>query len=60
MQKLATATTQVADGDYTQRVPVMRQDETGQLEQHFNRKAALLATSIVQRKTVVVSSRVPL
>lgn len=52
IRKLATATTQFADGHYIQHVPVTRQDEIGQLEQQFNRMAQQLAASMTQQQTL--------
>ena len=53
IRNLVTATTGFADGDYTQRVPVTRPDEVGQLEHHFNRMAEQLVESIAQRQALV-------
>ncbi len=50
LRHLATATTQFADGDYTQRVQVSRRDEVGQLEQQFNRMAGQLVESMAQQQ----------
>jgi len=49
---LVSATTRFADGDYSQRVQVVRADEVGQLEEHFNRMAAQLVESITQRQAL--------
>lgn len=49
---LVKATSRFAMGDYTQHVCVGRQDEIGQLEQHFNRMASQLTESI-QRQHVL-------
>jgi NarL family two-component system sensor histidine kinase LiaS len=46
IQYLTTATTRIADGEYTQRVPITRKDEVGQLELQFNRMAQQLVESI--------------
>jgi len=50
VRKLVTATTQIANGQYTQRVIVTRNDEIGQLEYQFNRMAEQLEESIEQRE----------
>jgi signal transduction histidine kinase len=50
IRHLATATTQFADGDYTQRVPETQRDEVGQLEYSFNRMAEQLVESIALRQ----------
>ncbi len=50
LRNLVTATTRSADGDYTQRVPVSRRDEVGQLEARFNRMAEQLVGSIAQQQ----------
>lgn len=55
---LATATTQVAAGHYTQRIPFSRKDEIGELEQHFNRMAEQLEESReAQRKLTEQNAR---
>src|SRR5579883_148328 len=46
---LVKATSRLAEGDYTQRVLIGRQDEIGQLEHHFNHMALQLAGSIEQQ-----------
>jgi signal transduction histidine kinase len=53
IRHLVGATTRFADGDYTQRVPVTRLDEVGQLEHYFNRMAEQLVESIAQRQELV-------
>ncbi len=53
LHHLITATTQFAEGDYTQRVPISRADEVGQLEQHFNQMAAQLVESMEQRQILI-------
>lgn len=45
IRRLAQATTNFAGGNYSQHISVVRQDEVGQLEQHFNRMAEQLAES---------------
>jgi signal transduction histidine kinase len=52
LRNLVRATTRFADGDYSQRVPVSRRDEVGQLEEQFNRMAEQLAESITQRQAL--------
>ncbi|HEU5376875.1 MAG TPA: SpoIIE family protein phosphatase [Ktedonobacteraceae bacterium] len=49
---LVNATAQFARGDYTQRVPVKKQDEVGQLESQFNQMAEQLVESIEQRQAL--------
>ena len=46
IRHLAVVTTSFANGDYSQRVPILRQDEVGQLEQHFDQMADQLFESI--------------
>lgn len=46
------ATGRFAEGNYTQRVPVSRADEVGQLEQQFNRMAEQLVASIAQQQAL--------
>jgi serine phosphatase RsbU (regulator of sigma subunit) len=53
LHHLVTATTQFAEGDYTQRVPISRSDEVGQLEQHFNQMAEQLVESMEQRQILI-------
>ncbi|MBA3947026.1 MAG: HAMP domain-containing protein [Herpetosiphonaceae bacterium] len=50
LRDLVMATTKIEEGDYMHRVCVRRPDEIGQLEAHFNRMAAQLAESLVQRQ----------
>ncbi len=50
---MVSATTRFADGDYSQRVEVVRADEVGQLEGQFNRMAAQLVESIAQQQALV-------
>lgn len=52
VRTLVAATAQFANGQYAQRVGVIRNDEIGQLEDHFNRMAAQLAESIAQREVL--------
>jgi HAMP domain-containing protein len=53
LHHLVTATTRFAEGDYTQRVPITRADEVGQLEQHFNQMAEQLVESMEQRQLLI-------
>lgn len=53
LRHLVNATTQFAGGDYTQRVPITRKDEVGQLEQHFNQMAEQLVESMAQRQVLI-------
>jgi two-component system, NarL family, sensor histidine kinase LiaS len=46
VQRLVAATTRFADGDYTQRVAEVHQDEIGQLERQFNVMAGRLVESL--------------
>src|SRR5712692_8390506 len=50
VQQLVTATTQFADGDYTQRVDSGYADEIGQLERQFNQMAEQLVENISRRQ----------
>jgi signal transduction histidine kinase len=50
IRRLAAATTEFAAGHYTQRVPLSRRDEIGDLERHFNRMAEQLEESITEQK----------
>jgi NarL family two-component system sensor histidine kinase LiaS len=50
IHSLATATTLFAEGHYEQPLPVLKKDEVGQLEQHFNQMAEQLVESIAQRQ----------
>ena len=52
LRHLVSATTQFAEGDYTQRVQVSRRDEVGQLEQQFNKMAEQLVESMAQRQAL--------
>jgi two-component system, NarL family, sensor histidine kinase LiaS len=52
IRQLVEATSRLADGDYTQRVSIGRQDEIGQLEHHFNRMALQLTESIQQQQAL--------
>src|SRR5438094_805100 len=46
LHRLVKATAQFADGDYSQRVPVTKRDEIGQMEQQFNSMAQQLVESM--------------
>lgn len=50
IRHLAQATTKFAGGDYDQRVRISRQDEVGQLENHFNQMADQLLVSTRQQQ----------
>ena len=50
LQRLVNATQQFAAGNYSQRVPISRKDEIGQLEAQFNTMAQQLVESIEQQK----------
>ena len=50
LQRLVRATQQFAGGDYSQRVPISRSDEIGQLEAQFNTMAQQLVESIDRQK----------
>ncbi len=52
IHRLVFATAEFATGDYTQRVPITRQDEIGQLELQFNSMAEQLVESIAQQQTL--------
>jgi NarL family two-component system sensor histidine kinase LiaS len=52
IHQLVRATSQVATGDYAQRVAVGNADEIGQLESHFNQMAEQLAETIAQRQAL--------
>jgi serine phosphatase RsbU (regulator of sigma subunit) len=53
IERLVTATTRFAAGDFAQRVPVAQSDEVGQLEQHFNEMAEQLVEGMAQRQSLV-------
>lgn len=52
LHRLARATSQFAEGDYSQRVAVSKRDEIGQLETQFNQMAEQLVESIAQQKAL--------
>src|SRR6266705_4493959 len=53
LHRLVSATAQFANGDYTQRVPVTRQDEIGQLESQFNQMSEQLVENMAQRQALI-------
>src|SRR5438046_2369997 len=53
LHRLVNATAQFADGDYTQRVPITKRDEIGQMEQQFNGMAQQLVESMEQRQILI-------
>ncbi len=50
IRQLVSATTEFANGNYAQRVPVKGKDEISQLEVHFNQMAEHLVESIRERQ----------
>lgn len=52
IHRLVAATTFMTDGDYSQRIPVSRRDEIGQLEHQFNIMAQRLDASIAAQKNL--------
>ncbi len=53
IHRLVNATAQFAGGDYSQRVPVTKRDEIGQMEQQFNSMAQQLVESMAQRQALI-------
>jgi serine phosphatase RsbU (regulator of sigma subunit) len=53
LHRLVGATAQFANGDYSQRVRVTRQDEIGQLEGQFNQMAGQLVENMAQRQALI-------
>jgi serine phosphatase RsbU (regulator of sigma subunit) len=53
LHRLVDATAQFAGGDYSQRVPVTKRDEIGQMEQQFNTMAQQLVESMEQRQALI-------
>jgi serine phosphatase RsbU (regulator of sigma subunit) len=53
IHRLVNATAQFAGGDYSQRVPVTKRDEIGQMEQQFNSMAQQLVESMEQRQALI-------
>jgi serine phosphatase RsbU (regulator of sigma subunit) len=53
LDRLVSATAKFANGEYTQRVSVSRQDEIGQLERQFNQMAGQLVENMVQRQALI-------
>ena len=56
IERLVSATAQFTEGDFSQRVPVSRPDEVGQLEQQFNTMAGQLVDSFEQRQALAEQS----
>ena len=52
IHRLVAATAAMAEGDYSQRIPVSRRDEVRQLEQQFNTMAQRLDASIAAQKAL--------
>jgi signal transduction histidine kinase len=52
LHSLMEASTRFANGDYTQRLQVRRDDEVGQLEHQFNRMVEQLVASIAQQQAL--------
>ena len=50
LRRLAAATASFAAGDYHRRVQIVRPDEVGQLEQHFNHMADQLVASMARQQ----------
>ena len=50
IHRLVGATAEFANGDYSQRVPVTRRDEIGQLERQFNQMAEQMIASIEEKQ----------
>ncbi len=53
LHRLVNATAKFADGDYSQRVPVAKRDEIGQMERQFNSMAQQLVESMEQRQVLI-------
>ena len=53
LDRLVSATAKFANGDFTQRVPISRQDEIGQLERQFNQMAGQLVENMAQRQALI-------
>ena len=53
LDHLVNATAKFANGDFTQRVPIGRQDEIGQLERQFNQMAGQLVENMAQRQALI-------
>lgn len=53
LDRLVSATAKFANGDFSQRVPVSRQDEIGQLERQFNQMAGQLVENMAQRQALI-------
>ena len=53
LDRLVSATAKFANGDFTQRVPISRQDEIGHLERQFNQMAGQLVENMAQRQALI-------
>ena len=53
IHRLVQATTDFAEGDYSQRVPVAKRDEVGLLETHFNQMAQQLVESMRKEQELI-------
>ena len=56
IERLGDATARFTHGDFSQRVPVSKLDEIGQLEQQFNGMAEQLVSSFAQRQAIAEQS----
>ncbi|HET9999891.1 MAG TPA: ATP-binding protein [Ktedonobacteraceae bacterium] len=56
VRRLVLATRQFADGDYSQRVAPVHQDEIGQLEQQFNQMAEQLVENVSRRQQLAAQN----
>jgi serine phosphatase RsbU (regulator of sigma subunit) len=56
IERLASATSKFTEGDFSQRVPIARQDEIGQLEAQFNQMAEQLVESFEERQSLAEQS----
>ncbi len=56
IRHLVTATTQVADGNYTYQVDITQKDEIGQLEEQFNRMAEQLQENTAKREELATQN----
>jgi serine phosphatase RsbU (regulator of sigma subunit) len=56
IERLAGATARFTRGDFSQRVPVSRPDEIGQLERQFNEMAEQLVDSFAERQALAEQS----
>lgn len=53
LDRLVGATAKFANGDFSQRVSISRQDEIGQLERQFNQMAEQLVDTMAQRQALI-------